>query len=215
MNNSYLNIIETLDKAFDHFNNKYCEGTLNKPVIVILSRGRRACLGWHWSQKWKVGEEVKTEIMIAAETLDRPWENILETLLHEMVHLSNAQHNLKDCNAQQYHNKNFRNTAMQIFHLNVEKMHQKGYALTSLKDKSAADVQEFISEQKLTPIQLKRIVPIRDKAYKRQYNINVSKEDYEWFQQYKEENGLSSKDAFTKIKESNDAAQEYELTDYR
>jgi SprT-like family len=214
--NSYTKIIEVLDKAFDHFNAKYCENILSKPLIVVLSRGRKACYGWHWAQKWRVGEEVKTEIMIAAETLDRPWQDILETLLHEMVHLHNAQHNLKDCNAQQYHNKNFRNTATQIFHLNVEKLHQKGYALTSLSDRSSADVLEFIEEQKLSPIGLKRIVPPAGKTEKKQYNINVSKEDFEWFRTYKEEQDLSSKEAFAALRElHSEHALENELVDYR
>lgn len=214
--NSYTKIVDVLDKAFDHFNTLYCESILNKPLIVVLSRGRKACYGWHWAQKWRVGEETKTEIMIAAETLDRPWENILETLLHEMVHLHNAQHNLKDCNAQQYHNKHFRNTAIQVFHLNVEKMHQKGYALTSLTDKSSADVLAFIQEENLSPIALKRIVPPKSGVAKRQYNISVSEEDYEWFKKYKEEHDLSSKEAFALIREgSEEYNTDHELADCR
>lgn len=216
--NDYVRIIETLDKAFDHFNSIYCENILKKPLIAVLSRGRRACYGWHWKSKWQAGGEEKTEIMVAAETLDRPWEDILETLLHEMVHHHNAQHNLKDCNAQQYHNKNFKNTAQSIFHLQVEKMHQKGYALTSLTDQSRADVQCFIEENRLQPISLKRIVPLSKGTYKKQYTINVSEEDYQVFKELKDSKDLSTKEAFSELIETfktHNIEHEYEIADYR
>src|SRR5438132_560721 len=57
------------------------------PVITIQSKGRRNALGWHWKDKWQNGTPGKlTEINISAEHLDRPAEDIAETMLHEMVH---------------------------------------------------------------------------------------------------------------------------------
>lgn len=201
---SYIQVVEVLEKAFDHFNKLYAEEKLNKPMIVILSRGRKACYGWHWANKWSDGENSITEIMIAAETLNRSWADNLETLLHEMAHLWNSQNDIKDCNAQQYHNKNFKKTAEDLFHLTVERMHQKGYALTSLSDRSRADVEAFIQEHSLVDTKLKRITPPKVVA-KKQFNINVSQEDYEWFRALKEQLNMSSKECFEYIRQETES----------
>lgn len=201
---SYIQVVEVLEKAFDHFNKLYAEEKLNTPMIVILSRGRKACYGWHWANKWSDGENSITEIMIAAETLNRSWADNLETLLHEMAHLWNSQNDIKDCNAQQYHNKNFKKTAEDLFHLTVERMHQKGYALTSLSDRSRADVEAFIQEHSLVDTKLKRITPPKAVA-KKQFNINVSQEDYEWFRALKEQLNMSSKECFEYIRQETES----------
>jgi hypothetical protein len=62
----YVQIVKILNKAFEHFNELYCENFLKRPLITILSRGRRACLGWHWKNKWDYQGSLHTEIMIAA-----------------------------------------------------------------------------------------------------------------------------------------------------
>jgi hypothetical protein len=196
---SYVHLVEILEKAFDHFNRLYTEEKLNKPLIAILSRGRKACYGWHWANKWSDGDNTFTEIMIAAETLNRSWAENLETLLHEMVHLWNSQNDIKDCNAQQYHNKNFKKTAEDLFHLTVERMPQKGYALTSLSDRSRADVEAFILEHKLVDTKLKRITPPKAAA-KKQYNINVTEQDYQWFVSLRDQLNMSSKECFEHIR---------------
>jgi hypothetical protein len=202
--NNYVQIVETLDKALDYFNNLYCDNVLKKPLIVVLSRGRKACYGWHWANKWTDGENSITEIMIAAETLNRTWAENLETLLHEMAHLWNSQNDIKDCNAQQYHNKNFKKTAEDLFHLTVDRMPQKGYALTSLSDRSRADVETFIQEHKLVDTKLKRITPPKAVA-KKQYNINVTEQDYQWFVGLRDQLNMSSKECFEYIRNEAEA----------
>ena len=79
MKNPYIEVVNLLDQAFDYFNQELCSGTLKKPLINILSRGTKKCLGWHWKDKWKYEGEPCTEITIVAECLDRPLEDILET----------------------------------------------------------------------------------------------------------------------------------------
>jgi hypothetical protein len=197
----YLEITQIFYKAFDYFNEKYCENFLKKPLIVILSRGRKNCLGWHWADKWSNDSEVLTEIMIAAERLNRPWEQLLETLLHEMAHLHNSQNQIKDCNAQQYHNKAFKKTAESIFHLTVTRDGQKGYAITDLSETSRADVFAFMEAHQLSSsINLKRITPVKGVA-KKQFNINITEEDYQWFANLKESLDMSSKECFEYIRE--------------
>jgi hypothetical protein len=116
-----------------------------------------------------------------------------------MVHLWNSQNDIKDCNAQQYHNKNFKKTAEDLFHLTVERMPQKGYALTSLSDRSRADVEAFIQEHNLVDTKLKRITPPKAVA-KKQYNINVTEQDYQWFVSLRDQLNMSSKECFEHIR---------------
>lgn len=101
-----LKIQELLYQAFDFFNKELCNDSLPRPVITILSRGaRKRVLGWMWKEKWQVGDTIQHEISISAETLDRPFEDFCETILHEMSHLYNAHANILDCNPAGRHNK--------------------------------------------------------------------------------------------------------------
>ena len=204
-NNPYIKAVKFLNKAFDHFNDLYCEGSLKRPLITILSRGRKACLGWHWKNKWSYQDSLHTEIMIAAEALQRPLEDVLETLLHEMVHLWNSTRDIKDCNAAQYHNKFFKRTAEDVFHLQVDKMPQRGYALTSLTVKSQGDVRNFMDQEEIVDFRLCRVQEVTNTVAKKQYMISVDQDDYEWFQSLKKQQHLKSKDAFALLR------SEYEL----
>ena len=203
LNNPYVKAVLILNKAFDYFNDLYCEGTLRRPLITILSRGRKPCYGWHWKDKWTYGNSLHTEIMIAAETLRRSIFDVLETLLHEMVHLYNSQQDVKDCNEAQYHNKHFKKCAESVFFLEVDKMPQRGYALTKLSVKSRDDVQNFISSEDIKDFYLVRN-PAQGggKPVKKQYTLNVSEDDYFWFKQIREETGSSSKQMFSLIRDS-------------
>ena len=67
-------------------NNEYFEGALSKPVITIQSTPKAyghftLYDAWHTTN-----ENQLKEINIGAGTLDRPIENLVATLLHEMVH---------------------------------------------------------------------------------------------------------------------------------
>jgi len=200
--NPYVRAVQILNKAFDHFNEKYCDNLLKRPLITILSRGRKACLGWHWKNKWNYQDSLHTEIMIAAEALRRPVPAILETLLHEMVHLWNSQHDIPDCNASQYHNKAFKKTAEGRFHLEVDRMPQRGYALTSLSVKAAEDVQNFIDQEQVGDFRLVRVQEAGKLAANKQYMINVSEQDFFWFQDTKKTSGMKSKEFMALLRET-------------
>jgi hypothetical protein len=202
-NNPYVRAVNILNKAFDHFNEKYCEGILKRPLITILSRGRKACLGWHWKNKWDYQGSLHTEIMVAAETLRRPIQDILETLLHEMVHLWNSQHDVKDCNSSQYHNKHFKKVAENTFFLEVDRMPQRGFALTRLSVKSRDDVQNFIDQEQIGDFRLVRVSEqVSSGKAKKQYMINVSEEDFFWFKQMKDSQGSNSKEFFALLRDT-------------
>ena len=200
-NNPYIKAVNILNDAFDYFNEIYADNLLKRPLITILSRGRKACLGWHWKNKWDYQDSLHTEIMIAAETLRRPIHDVLETLLHEMVHLWNSQHDIEDCNAAQYHNKAFKRTAEEKFFLEVDRMPQKGYAITRLSIKSRDDVQNFIDREQISDFRLSRVSEMKTSSAKKQYMINVSEEDYFWFKNIKTQTDTNSKELFSQMRD--------------
>jgi hypothetical protein len=110
------NTIIELEKAFDFFNKEFYEDKLIKPIILVQSAKKRNSLGTCscgpiWENK---DDKTKNnyEITISAEFLNRTLDEILATLLHEMVHLYCSQNEIKDTsNNCVYHNKKFKEEA--------------------------------------------------------------------------------------------------------
>lgn len=104
-------VIDKLENLFSKFNEKFYNGELQTPIITVSPDTTKGAYGWctawkAWSNKQP--EQKKTvdlaamskedlenlkkdegfyEINICAEHLARPFEQVAETLLHEMVHL--------------------------------------------------------------------------------------------------------------------------------
>lgn len=136
-------LLDELYRAFDHFNNHFASGTLPKVVITIQEAGRKNALGWFGNSFWKddiCGTGV-SEINLSAEHLSRGYRAILETLLHEMAHLHNAQQGVRDVTGHQYHNKHFKLAAEQ-FGLTV-KRGKRGYAYTDLDAAAREAIDQF------------------------------------------------------------------------
>lgn len=128
------NQVKGLEELFNYFNENKFDGKFeDKPVITIQSAGRKSVLGWctvcpMWSDS---NENVYYEINVAAEHLGDGIIEVGETLLHEMVHLSNLHDGIKDCSPKtQYHNKSFK-TLAEAVGLLVEKSKRYGYGYTS------------------------------------------------------------------------------------
>lgn len=105
------NYQEMLEYGFEVLNRVYFEGALPPIVITIMSSPRT---NGHFTvnREWRVGEENFNEINISAEHLDRPIENVMATLLHEMVHYYCQLNGIQDTSQYgRYHNKNFKNEA--------------------------------------------------------------------------------------------------------
>lgn len=121
-----------LTSAYDHFNQVFAEGKLKNALITVQSVGRKRAYGWFANKAWHDSAGVSYhEINIGAEHFKRSNEEILETLLHECVHLWNHQHGIDDCTPTQYHKKSFKE-ACKRFGLTCEKMGRFGYAKTGL-----------------------------------------------------------------------------------
>ena len=97
-----------LETAFNIFNIIYFNNSLPKVAITIQSSIKS--YGYITVNKvWKDSADAYHEINIGAEHLARPIEQVLATLLHEMVHLYSMVNGIKDVsNGGRYHNKRFK-----------------------------------------------------------------------------------------------------------
>ncbi len=143
---AYLNTI------FDLLNARYFESALSRPIITIQSTPK-AYGHYTLYDAWSVdGDKGMREINIGAGTLARPIENVVATLLHEMVHYWNDQHGVKDCSrGNTYHNKNFKAKA-EACGLIIEHHPTYGWSITSPSD----ELLEFCIDNDLREIRLCR-----------------------------------------------------------
>lgn len=102
-----------LEQAFFVLNRVYFDDSLPEVVITIQSSQKaygHITTGKIWKDSW----DSYYEINISAEYLNRPVENIIATLVHEMCHLYAMENNIKDTsNNNRYHNKRFKELAEQ------------------------------------------------------------------------------------------------------
>lgn len=149
-NKTLKDTIEQLENLFGVFNKTYFENQLSKPIITVSPDTTKGAYGWCTSWKaWKeAGHEDSGyyEINICAEYLSRSYEEVAETMLHEMVHLYNLEEGVKDTSrAGTYHNKKYKEAA-EAHGLNVEKTEKYGWCKTSLKEEAKAVVESFMKE---------------------------------------------------------------------
>lgn len=123
--------VKELERLFTLMNRKFYGGKLLKPIITVQSAGRMKAYGWFCGNLWTVKKDQVPEINLCAEWMKRSTDEVMVTLLHEMVHLDNWQNDIKDCAATQYHNKKFKEAAEKVG-FEVEKMGRFGYAKTNL-----------------------------------------------------------------------------------
>lgn len=88
-----------------------------------------------WSPKEKNGQ-LWHEVIVVAEHLNRSAKDVVETLIHEAVHALNFARGIKDCSANQYHNKKFKEGAEELG-LIVAQVRHYGFAVTSLPAETA------------------------------------------------------------------------------
>jgi len=143
-------IIRELHKAFNHFNETKFNNELIEPIITIQSRpktkkgnilGWCSCYPW-WLEKHEDKEVYKYEINLTIENINRPYEQLIHTLLHECCHLSNSLKGINDCSSRGNHNENFKKEAERIG-LIVEKAPRIGWSVTSLSESLLKEVQEL------------------------------------------------------------------------
>lgn len=100
---STLKLFTALDGCYKYFNKALFNNELNNRVIINCSRKSRA-YGFFATNSWGDSEGSLDEISINPDTMSgRKVEEILSTLVHEMVHL--WQHKRGEAPARPYHNK--------------------------------------------------------------------------------------------------------------
>lgn len=133
-----------LERIFRILNLDKFGGELEVPIITVqgTSRAYGHCT---CSRIWKSSkkEHGYYEINIAAGTLNRPIENVVATMLHEMVHLYNITHGVQDCSrGNSYHNKRFKAKAEEVG-LIIGYDKRIGWSVTSPSDELA----EYVAQQ--------------------------------------------------------------------
>lgn len=124
-----------LEKAFNLLNADWFDGKLETPIITIIPTPR-AYAHYTAANVWKTANGGKREINISSATLDRPLEDCLASLMHEMVHMYNdTVLNVQDVSrGGQWHNRLFAIKA-EKHGLTVEKSPKYGYAFTTCDEK--------------------------------------------------------------------------------
>lgn len=110
------------------------------PGVMLLAApaSRGNVLGHFAALRWRGRKEDARpvhEVVVVAEHLDRPVEEVLGTLLHEAAHALSFERGVKDCSRNQYHNQNFKKAAESLG-LHVEQMPHYGWARTRLTDET-------------------------------------------------------------------------------
>lgn len=96
-------------------------------AVVSMATGRNdAAAGeraYFWANKWhsRLGEGVHHEVHMNAERLAAGAEEVFTSLLHESAHALNTARGKKDCSVSGYHNKEFRDAALELGMVHVEK----------------------------------------------------------------------------------------------
>ena len=149
---SYNRVAGYLNKIFDLLNERFFESALARPTITIQSTPKAYGHFSLQADAWVSTIGATHEINIGAGTLARPIEQIVATLLHEMVHYYNFVHGVQDCSrGNTYHNKAFKKEA-EARGLIVERSEKYGWSRTSPSDL----LLEFVLDNDLTDILLNR-----------------------------------------------------------
>lgn len=131
-----------LEIAYDIFNSYYFKKSL--PQVVITIQSSRGAYGHCTKYKaWASGDERCYELNLGAEYLNRPIENVLATLMHEMVHIYCMENGLKDTsNMGRYHNKIFKEEAEKRG-LVISKAEHIGWSKTQPSEKFIRNIQAW------------------------------------------------------------------------
>lgn len=146
-----------LEKIFRALNADSFNGEIEEPIIT-LKKTPTAYGHVTVSETWlRNGEGVK-ELNISTNYLKRPIEEVVATMIHEMVHLYNMQHNVKDTSrGNSYHNERFRDEAEKHM-LHIEKDDKYGWTITKTTD----ELLEYIIEKGWSEIDMNESMDLFD-----------------------------------------------------
>ncbi len=128
---NYQRVANYLVKIFKAVNSEYFNGTLETPTITIQSTvGAYGHISVN--KVWNANGTPTYELNIGAETLNRPIENVVATMIHEASHEYALMNNIKDTsNNGVYHNKRFKQIAEEMGRLQIDRHDKYGWTITS------------------------------------------------------------------------------------
>lgn len=136
-----------LMQAFNAINSYFYGGELEKPIITVKEGKKKNAYGWiETSKNWIQGKTERYEINISCDYIgERTVAETISTLMHEMAHLYNIQHEIKDTSrAGIYHNTKFKETA-EAHGLQISYNEHIGWSLTRLTEETEKWVEENIN----------------------------------------------------------------------
>lgn len=105
------NMQEVLEYGFEVLNKVYFNNEL-PPVVITIMSSPKTYGHFTVGKVWKADESHLNEINISAEHLDRPIQNVMATLQHELIHYYCQLNNIADTSQSgRYYNKFFRKEA--------------------------------------------------------------------------------------------------------
>ena len=123
-----------LEKAFRLINRDWFNNELPEAIITAVPTAKAYAHYTPWDA-WQTGTGAKREINISTAYLDRPLENIIASLIHEMCHMYSdcITHEQDTSRGGTYHNKVFKRVA-EAHGLIIEKDAKYGWTITSPSD---------------------------------------------------------------------------------
>ena len=109
--NKMSRAISTIEGIYNSTNADFWGGAL--PPVIVTCQSSPGTFGHSTvSRVWKRKEDDLFELNIACEVLDYPIEEILDTVIHEQVHIFCRVNNIQEVSRHgSYHNKTFRKLA--------------------------------------------------------------------------------------------------------
>ena len=134
-------ITSFLEGAYGVLNQRYFEGEL-PPVVITIQSSPKAYGHYTPWDSWHDVTSGFREINIGAETLNRPVENTISTLIHEMVHHYCAVNGIKETSRSgTYHNQRFKEQAEKRG-LIIDYNSKIGFSVTHPSDELISFIQE-------------------------------------------------------------------------
>lgn len=149
---SIASVIQELNRIFNLLNENFFENKLELPVIIIQSNSKKILGSCSNNRIWinKDNDKLsKYEINITAENLNMEIDEIVATLLHEMIHLYCSINNIKDTsNNSIYHNKKFKEESEKRG-LIISYAKTIGWSVTKLKEETKELIKTFNVDENL------------------------------------------------------------------
>lgn len=131
-----------LEKIYSVLNRDKFDGKLDMPVITIQT-SVKAYGHVTVNKVWKDSKTERYELNISAEYINRPIENVVATLLHEMVHIYNLDNGIQDTSrGGRYHNKKFKAKAEEVG-LIITHDNSIGWSITEPSEELKVYIQNY------------------------------------------------------------------------